>query len=117
MKCPAARGEKAMKMKMKTVVIQIGNTDDKLSQAAWSSFIVTLNRVVERACYDIHFSGGSKPDAPWQNYCVVALCGEQYLRGLRKILRSLCERYRQDSIALTVGDTKLVKFIQRREKK
>ena len=88
---------------MKTVVIQIGNSDDKLSQSEWSRFVNALTDLVEKCCTHVHFSGHSQGDAPWQNYCVVA--ESEALAQLRLCLCGLAKEYRQDSIALTVGNT------------
>jgi hypothetical protein len=88
---------------MKTVTIQIENTGDKLRQAEWASFVMDLGTVIERCCGQIHFCGFSAGDAPWQNHCVVAECDD--LDWLQAILGDLATKYRQDSIAMTVGTT------------
>ena len=54
-----------------TVVVQIGNSDDKLSQREWSEYVGDIQRVVGRWSEEIHFSGGSSFGAPWQNACWV----------------------------------------------
>ena len=88
---------------MKTVTIQIGNTDDKLRQAEWAAFVLDLESVVKRCCGQVHFCGFSAGDAPWQNHCVVADCND--LGWLQSVLGDLAAKYRQDSIAMTAGNT------------
>ena len=104
----------------KTVVIQIGNTDDKLSQTQWSHFVKALMYEVDEFHTQVHFFGFSEPTAPWQNCCVVFEVNqdylnkyrhgdmEEYLEQLRMVLSDLARKYRQDSIALLVGETEFV---------
>lgn len=95
---------------MTTVVIQIGNSDDKLSQERWSKLITHLKQVVQQDIRQIHFSGGSPAEAPWQNYCLV---GELLtdVKTLKARLRELCRTYGQDSIALIYGATDFVRAV------
>ena len=88
---------------MKTVTIQIGNTDDKLRQAQWAQFVMDLDTVVKLDCGQVHFCGHSAGDAPWQNYCVVAECAD--LGCLQMQLSELAKKHGQDSIAMTAGNT------------
>jgi hypothetical protein len=92
---------------MSTLVIQIGNSDDKLSQYAWSEFIVDIRRALFANCQRIHFAGGSNPAERWQNYCFVA---EHYgdLAPLKDTLASIRKTYSQDSVALTIGETEFI---------
>ena len=41
---------------MKTVTLQIGNGDDKLSQPAWHDFVLAMKALIERHCETLHFS-------------------------------------------------------------
>ena len=90
---------------MKTVVIQIGNTDDKLSQLMWSAFIHAVADKVYHRAKQVHFSGYSDPSETWQNAAwIFEISEEESLRlwGEMKVLASL---YNQDSIAWTEGNT------------
>ena len=88
---------------MKTVVIQIGNPDDKLKQCEWSHLVLDLEKTVRVCCQQVHFTGFSAGDAPWQNHCVVADCDD--LGWLQSHLEQLCQKHNQGSIAVTVGAT------------
>ena len=91
----------------KTATIQIGNTDNKLTQQEWSQFVEEMNKDI--SMLEIHFSGFSLPDKPWQNACWVFCASEVIIDTLRKtILPSLCKEFKHESIALTVGDTEFV---------
>ena len=92
----------------KTVVVQIGNSDDKLPQRSWSLFIMDARAVMERRCESIHFAGGSSAECLWQNFCIVGEITPALLPNLREEISSLCDMYGQDSIALTIGTTEFI---------
>ncbi len=82
----------------------IGNSDDKLGQAAWSAFVARVYAAADRAAADggqIQFAGYSAPGAPWQNAMwAVSLPDDPAVRAnLRAALRLLAATYGQDSIA------------------
>ena len=91
---------------MKTVTIQIGNSDDKLSQQSWADYVSDVHRFLYGQT--IHFSGGSESDKPWQNYCWVIECDDFYVSIMEGGLNKLRTFHKQDSIAFTVGDTKFI---------
>lgn len=92
---------------MITVTIQIGNTDDKLSQAQWSRFVDEVRHWLERRSEQIHFAGCSPGGMPWQNACFVAEVDNQMM--LRSQLRHFAAKYGQESIALTIGRTEFIR--------
>lgn len=98
---------------MITVTVQIGNTDDKLSQNRWSDFCVSVHRALEGMQSDgdlqMHFSGFARPDAPWQNACWVA-CVESIaeVATLKQLMRARVKQFDQESIAVTIGETDFV---------
>lgn len=94
---------------MKTVSVQIGNSDNKLTQRRWSEFIKQFKDIMHEWC-SVHFCGGSHPDVVYQNYCIV---GETHdVKTLKNNLSKLCEFYDQDSIAYTEGDVEFIKEIK-----
>ncbi len=93
---------------MKTATIQIGNSDDKLLQHQWSHFCDRVGDTVRRYASEIHFRGFAPSDAPWQNAAWVIAIDEDALARLRAELSVDALGFRQDSIALTVGDTEFV---------
>ena len=97
---------------MHTVTIQIGNSDDKLTQKQWSSFMQDVEEAIEDVDRDTfgkveqHFSGCSHSIAWWQNACwVVAIEDVESIEKLKAALRRLARSYHQDSIAMTIGTT------------
>jgi len=56
---------------MNTYVIQIGNTDDKLTQQEWYAFVCDVDAILLAYSTTTHFNGGSDSRAAWQNHCWV----------------------------------------------
>jgi hypothetical protein len=90
------------------VYISIGNSDDKLTQRDWSTFlvetdIVLADREVRRdAAYQVlrrHGNWRSLPDDPWQNACWCVEVEDNAKEELQDELRQIAQSYGQDSIA------------------
>ena len=87
---------------MTTACIQIGNSDNKLSQQEWSKYCSAIRGICE-AHGQVHFAGGPATDAPYQNYCIVVETEEA-----GKMMSALSMRraaYQQESIAWFEGGT------------
>ena len=97
---------------MKTATILIGNSDDKLGQSVWSSFVSDMQSLIALNDFTVHFAGASMSTAPWQNACwVIGYDEEQadyFLAVLSDELGLLARQYNQDSIALVVGTTEFI---------
>lgn len=91
-----------------TVLIQIGNTDDKLSQFTWSAYCMQVRRLLARLSKEVHFIGGSPFDTAWQNACFVASIDQQRRTELLEGLTKIREVYGQDSVAVMFGNTEFV---------
>lgn len=91
-----------------TIVVQIGNSDNKLTQKEWKSFINEVRNALSSNVTEIHFDGGSSYDSAFQNACFVATIEEQDRQPLLKLLKDLKSEYVQDSIAITSGKTEMV---------
>lgn len=91
----------------KTVTIQAGNTDNKLTQQRWSCFVHDLQCHIP-GYVTVHFFGGATTWEPWQNVC---WCGEievHQIPALTRIIKDIREAYNQDSVAVTIGETLFV---------
>lgn len=91
-----------------TITVQIGNSDNKLTQVEWSAFCQEVDKAVMSRTPNVYFHGFSHGAAPWQNACWVADFEKPPLLHLRYDLRGLAVKYRQESIALTTGTTEFV---------
>jgi hypothetical protein len=94
-------------MSVATVTIQIGNSDNKLSQERWSQYINALSQLLLQGNAKIHFFGFSAPTAPWQNCCAV-IDEPENPAWLEEDLAALARSFERDSIALTAGTTQFV---------
>lgn len=91
------------------VYVSIGNSDDKLTQAEWAEFIEETRDLLLSEAKACHGEWYSLPTAPWQNAnWVIEVGGSQVVNRLRKRLYAHAVRFRQDSIALTVGLTRFI---------
>lgn len=109
---------------MINTLIQIGNSDDKLTQARWSAFVNAVRAIIREGAelgqWQIHGEWFSLPDQPWQNanWCVQITPEEPPVRGgwtyeaisheLRRRLRLEARLYDQDSIAWTEGEVRFL---------
>jgi len=94
---------------MKTLTIQIGNSDNKLTQLQWSYFCEAVDSVVNYYTETIHFRGFSPGDTKWQNACwVVIVETDNKQAAMLHELSCLAPRFLQDSIAVTIGETVFV---------
>lgn len=91
-----------------TIAIQIGNSDDRLTQAEWSEFVAAVQNAVETWVATIHFAGCSAGNKRWQNACWVFECGEADAASLKSEVKRIRERFRQESVAWTEGATQFV---------
>lgn len=90
------------------VVVMIGNSDDKLTQAQWSRFARHAFRVVGAHATAVHGQWGSASLSPWQNAGMFVTMVAPDLDTLRAALRDLAAHFDQDSIALLAGTTEFI---------
>lgn len=95
-------------MSKTTVVIQIGNSDNKLKQSHWSDFCNEIKGDIIDYEGQIHFAGGSPYDSPWQNACFVCEINADQVPDLIKSIKLTKTLYNQDSIAVIIGETTFV---------
>lgn len=93
---------------MSTVTIQIGNSDNKLTQGEWAHFVAEVGQVVNEYVFRTHFKGGSDWDAPWQNACWVCEVNGDNVEALKEWIGVRRRNYKQDSVAMTFGETEFV---------
>lgn len=93
---------------MTTVVIQIGNSDNKLTQSEWAHYCAHMGRAVKGSVRQVHFSGGSDWDAPWQNACWVCEVDREQVDSLRREVSRCGKNFGQESVAVTFGQTEFV---------
>lgn len=93
---------------MKTVTIQIGNTDDKLTQRQWHSYVERMNHFIYQHAKRCHFFGGCSNWEEWQNVAWVVTVEPHKLEVMKDAVRECRREFGQDSAAWTDGDTLFV---------
>lgn len=91
-----------------TITVQIGNSDDKLTQRRWSDFVEAVDVALAEHGGRLHFHGLSPADARWQNACWVAERDVRRERRLIRTLERLAAEFGQEAIAFTVGRTAFI---------
>jgi len=94
---------------MSTITVQIGNSDNKLTQRLWHLYVLRVNILIEQYANMVHFSGGSSNWEPWQNYCwVIYIKLGSSREELKSELEHARKKYNQDSIAWVEGTTEFI---------
>lgn len=93
---------------MATVTIQIGNSDNKLTQQEWADFVSTMKGDVLASGVTVHFFGGSPTWERWQNAAWVVDGSDVGLARLKLWVQERCGQFRQESVAWTQGVTEMV---------
>jgi hypothetical protein len=94
---------------MKTITLQIGNSDDKLGQAEWAAYYQSIRAAVHGEGTQVHFAGCSPAESPWQNACwVFVMLNGASPDALRERVAEIRARFRQHSVAWTEGETAFV---------
>lgn len=90
----------------KTITLQVGNSDNKLTQKEWHAFVMEVNVLLCLAATEMHFSGGSSTWSPWQNMAWIFTTPdtETVKAGLAKIRSD----WRQDSVAWIEGEVEFI---------
>jgi hypothetical protein len=86
------------------VNVQIGNSDDKLTQREWAAYVSDVDGIMQYFEHARHFFGGSTTYARWQNVCWVCYVHEDHIEVLKQSLRECREKHRQDSVCVLVGE-------------
>jgi hypothetical protein len=93
---------------MKTITIQIGNSDNKLTQNDWAHYVESAKLSIESHANEVHFFGGPPNWYPWQNVAWVIAIKDEEIPTLKQSLAYVRHSYKQDSIALLIGETEFI---------
>jgi hypothetical protein len=93
---------------VKTITVQIGNSDDKLTQSEWSDYVDNTKRYIQSFCEKMHFFGGSATYKSYQNVAFVFEIRDRYIEELEQKLKEIRESFKQDSIAWSESVTKFI---------
>lgn len=93
---------------MQTITVQLGNSDDKLTQVQWAHCVAEAREQIDAHVKQVHFFGFSEPAATWQNAACVAEIPEENIKSLKNALRNVANAWGQDCIAWTEGETEML---------
>jgi len=79
------------------VYASIGNSDDKLTQAAWSNYLHSFRECMAKAASEVYGDWVSEPSSSYQNACIAIATETPHT--LKAALALLRDGYGQDSIA------------------
>jgi hypothetical protein len=96
-------------MNTSTVYISIGNSDNKLTQSQWHTYIDDVRHSVNTYAKKVHGEWFSLPDSAYQNACwCVEIRRGTPVSELRNELIEHAFYYLQDSIAWAVAETEFL---------
>lgn len=90
---------------MLTITLQIGNSDDRLSQREWHDYVEAVRAVLEVNHVQVHFFGAPPNWTPWQNAAWVFVIEREQIPDLQAALIEIRVEFRQDSFAWSEGET------------
>lgn len=88
--------------------IQIGNSDNKLTQLEWSEYVKEVHAATTTDGIETHFFASSEGSKPWQNACWVVAIRETEVDDMMKAVTKIRKKYRQDSVAIVIGDVRMI---------
>lgn len=91
-----------------TVIVLIGNSDNKLTQKEWNYFVSDVRTIIWIFEKETHFIGSTEPFSEYQSGCFVFEMENDRLEAFKNRLRLSKLHHKQNFIALIVGDTQLV---------
>jgi hypothetical protein len=94
--------------RVKTIVVQIGNSDNKLPQVEWADFVRRVDGIIRERAGAVHFFGGTENWAVWQRVCWVFDCDGARLAELKDRVTAARKKFRQDAAAFTQGETEFI---------
>ena len=93
---------------MKTCVIAIGNSDDKLSQVQWAGFCKVVEEFVDRYSHQVYAKTYALTNSEYQNAVFLFAVPEATISYIRIRLGHIAVQWKQDSIALGIFDTEMI---------
>lgn len=95
-------------MRTTTIAVQIGNSDDKLTQKEWADFVAHTDSSIRAWALELYFHGVSDGAARWQNAAWIFSCANKNIPTIKEDLRMFCQAFRQDSIAWSILKTEFL---------
>lgn len=91
-----------------TVIVLIGNSDNKLTQKDWHYFVSDVRTLIWIFEKETHFIGSTEPFSEYQSGCFVFVIEQTQLEALKERLILCKQRHSQNFIAMIIGNTQLI---------
>jgi len=91
-----------------TVIVLIGNSDNKLTQKDWHYFVSDVRTIIWIFEKETHFIGSTEPFSEYQSGCFVFEMEKDQLEAFKNRLLLVKARHKQNFISLIVGNTQLI---------
>lgn len=88
--------------------IQIGNSDNKLTQQEWSEYVDAVHAATTVDGIETHFFASSEGSKPWQNACWVVAIREKEVDAMMRAVTKIRKQYKQESVAVVLGDVRMI---------
>lgn len=95
-------------LKLITLVICIGNSDDKLTQKEWYAYTTNVQALMYSYAENVHFVGTSQSLSIYQNACFVCELEEHLVNTFIELLTNIKEKYKQESIVIIKNKTEFI---------
>lgn len=93
---------------MKTITLQIGNSDDKLKQYQWAVYVREIDFLVREYSNKVFFFSTSPNTEIWQNAAWIFDIYENASYALMGKIKQVRATHEQDSVAWTEGKTEFI---------
>ena len=93
---------------MKTIVIAIGNSDDKLTQKDWARYCLEIEIFVQRYAVHTFAQCYALPNQQYQNAVFIFAAPDDTLTYMKSRLAIIADHFQQDSIAWVDGITEMI---------
>lgn len=107
--------DNSRKQKSMNIFVEIGNSDDGLSQEAWARFAFQVHCQIQAMASRLYTVAYSLPNSKWQNACWHFELDAIKILKLKEKLQDIAYKFRQDSIAWTEGKTEFLEAQKKEE--
>ena len=114
---PTNVGQRNQTEKQVNIFVEIGNSDGKLDQVDWADYCSDMAGLVNEWSETVLGMYYSLPHSEYQNACFHFFMDGNNFNEFEQDVSVLCNKYDQESVAVTQGDTVFVTGEKQNEKR